>query len=60
MWFTAIRGICKAKARDLAKELPTKSEPIRPGPWVKAIADNCSFRIFALPSAASITGTIFC
>ena len=60
MWFTAINGIPNANAIDLAKELPTKSDPISPGPCVNAIADNCSFCIFALRNAASTTGTIFC
>ncbi len=60
MWFTAIRGIFSAKAIDLAKELPTNKEPIKPGPCVKAMADNCSLEILAFFKAASITGTIFC
>jgi hypothetical protein len=49
----------KAKAIDFAKELPTRSDPLI-GPCVNAIADNCSLSMFALRSAASITGTIFC
>ena len=57
MWFTAIKGICNASDNDLANELPTKREPINPGPCVKAIAESCSFFIFALRNAASITGT---
>ena len=32
IWFTAINGISKANAKDFAKEAPTKSEPISPGP----------------------------
>jgi hypothetical protein len=48
-----------AIAIDLAKELPTRSEPINPGPCVNAIADSCSFNS-AFTNAASITGTIFC
>jgi hypothetical protein len=40
------RGISKLKAIDLAKELPTSNDP-NPGPWVNAIADNCSFLMLA-------------
>ncbi len=60
IWFTAINGIFKASANDFAKELPTSSDPINPGPCVNAMAESCSFFTFALRRAASITGTIFC
>ena len=56
-WFESDMG---NQDNDLANDPPTNKEPINPGPCVKAIAVNCSFCIFALRSAASITGTIFC
>ena len=45
---------------DLAKEVPTKRDPINPGPLVNAMASNCSLLIFATFKASLTTGTIFC
>ena len=46
--------------KDLAKLLPTKSEPIKPGPLVNAMASICEFWIPACLIASATTGTIFC
>ena len=42
-----IIGILRANDIDLAKELPTKREPNRPGPCVYAIAFRSFLSIFA-------------
>ena len=59
-WLIVIRGIFIPMANDFAKELPTKREPKRPGPFVKAIASISSFWILAFFIAESTTGIIFC
>ena len=47
---TEINGIFNAIAIDFANELPTKSDPMSPGPCVKAIAESCSgLRIGSMP-----------
>ena len=33
--------------KDFANELPTRSEPSKPGPWVYAMAVNSFLSIFA-------------
>ena len=60
IWFTSIKGICKPKAKDFAKEVPTNKDPIKPGPLVNAIADKSSLVIFACAIACCTTGTMFC
>ncbi len=60
IWLTVIIGMFKPKAKALAKEAPTISEPISPGPSVKATALNSSFCTPARFNAASTTGIIFC
>jgi hypothetical protein len=60
MWSTAINGISMPRANDFAKELPTKSEPKSPGPFVNAIAEISFLLMFAFLIAASTTGIIFC
>ena len=42
---TSIKGIFNPKAKDFANEVPTKSEPIRPGPLVKATAESSFLEI---------------
>ena len=37
MWLTSINGTFNDKLNDLAKEVPTRSDPKRPGPLVNAI-----------------------
>jgi hypothetical protein len=46
-----MRGICKPNDKDLANEVPTRRDPIKPGPLVNAMADNCFLSIFALANA---------
>ena len=53
-------GILSAKARPLAKEVPTRRDPSSPGPRVKAIAERSSFVTPARLRAVSTTGRIFC
>ena len=55
-----MRGTPKERAKPFAKLTPTNSEPIRPGPRVKAIADIISLVIPARLIAWSTTGTTFC
>ena len=50
----------KPRESDFAKEVPTKRDPISPGPLVKAMAEIISFLIPAFFKAWSTTGTIFC
>ena len=51
MWCIGIIGILRDNDIDLAKELPTKREPNRPGPCVYAIAFRSFLSIFALCKA---------
>ena len=60
IWFTSIKGISNPIAKDFENETPTNSEPIKPGPLVKAMAFNCFLSIFAFCKASCTTGTIFC
>lgn len=50
----------KPKAKPLAKEVPTRRDPKRPGPRVKAMAVRSSLVIPARRMAASTTGRMFC
>ena len=50
----------KERAKPLAKETPTNSEPISPGPRVNATALNSSLLTPALFKASCTTGTMFC
>ena len=45
--------------RALENSVPTKSDPINPGPFVNAIADYISGLIFASSKAWLTTGIIF-
>lgn len=59
-WLTSISGILSAIAIALAKVVPTRREPMRPGPLVKAIAEISSFWMFACRMASLTTGIMFC
>ena len=59
MWFIGIIGILRAKDIDLAKELPIKREPNKPGPCVYAIAFRSFLSIFASYKAWLTIGVIF-
>ena len=49
-----------AVVNPLANEVPTSSDPIRPGPRVKATAFNSSGLTPARFKASETTGMIFC
>src|SRR5690606_40024188 len=53
MWLMSIKGIFRAKAKDLAKDVPTKSEPKSPGP-----RDRKSTRLNS--SHVKISYAVFC
>ena len=59
-WLTSIRGTLSAMAIALAKVVPTRREPMRPGPLVNAIAEISSFFMFACRMASLTTGMMFC
>ena len=59
-WFTITIGMSRDRDRALAKDVPTSSEPKRPGPRVKATAVRSSGATPALRSASETTGTMFC
>ena len=59
MWCTSRRGILRDILNDLANEVPTKRDPNKPGPLVKAIAVKSLMPIPASSIAASTVGTIF-
>ena len=58
IWFTAIKGMSKAKDIDLAKDVPTINDPTNPGPFVKATADKSLILIPASLITFSTTGRI--
>ena len=47
IWWTGTVGIPFAQAQDLAKDAPTKSDPLRPGPFVYATA-SISFGLMCI------------
>ena len=53
-------GMPAAMLRVFAKEVPTSSDPISPGPLVKAMAERSSTFTPALSRAWLTTGTMFC
>ena len=53
-------GMPSERANPLAKLTPTSSEPMSPGPRVKATADSLSLVMPARLRAWSTTGTTFC
>ena len=55
-----IMGMSRERLRALANEVPTRREPRRPGPLVKAIAVRSFADIPALRRASLTTGTMFC
>ena len=59
MWLIGTSGLLYAQAMVLAACTPTWSEPIRPGPWVKATASMSSIVTFAVSSASVMTVEMF-
>ncbi len=59
-WLTSTMGMLRAIDSPLANDTPTRSEPSRPGPRVKAIASILSAVTPASFKAVSTTGMMFC
>lgn len=53
-------GLSVASARPLVNEVPTSSEPSRPGPRVKAMASTSAIVTPAIFRASETTGRMFC
>ena len=53
-------GMSSESDSALAKEVPTRSDPSKPGPLVKAMAVSSSGFTPAFLSASETTGTMFC
>src|SRR5579862_9730638 len=53
-----MRGLFQTKAKVLAVSTPTSKDPIKPGPWVTAIASISLGSILAWDRVSFITGII--